>query len=83
MNFWLQLKEELSGGCGWLVLQEAQRFLIEFFDLFVDRSVRGAIKNQQLGVANAVFQRFGEASGRDLIGVAESDLRGDGDTTDL
>ena len=53
-----------------MALQEFQSLGIEFLHVLVDRSVRAVFKDQEFGIANAAFQRFGETGGRDLIVAA-------------
>src|SRR5262245_27622156 len=65
----------LSDSCArsYLPLQELQGLLIEFLHLLVQRRVRAALKDHELGAADAFLHRISETRSQHIV-AAERDL---------
>ena len=72
------LKRGLCGDRSRVALQKLQRLVVELPYFFIDRRVRTAFKDQQLGIANITGHPIREASGGRQVVTSECYLRGRG-----
>src|SRR5262245_32572517 len=72
-----------SEGGSSMALQESQRLVIELGDIFVERRVRAALEDQELGIADAGLQSIGKTRRRQLIVAPERDQRRRADSSEM